>query len=184
MAKTTYKTDSYPYRVYTALLKQIGGDNPQTTTSGSLTVGVTYEITDYQGNDDFTNVGASSNTNLVKFVATGKTPTEWGNVSELTYNTGAPVVTVLENTLGNIWFTYDFNGQYGLYSNLDLFPVAKTFISVASNNDEPYQFKAYRNLSLTNIALQSFENTATGYSQNNGALILGDGGFLEIRVYN
>jgi len=100
------------YKVYTALLTQSGGDDPLTTTGGTLTIGVTYEITNIQTGDDFTNVGASSNTNGVKFVATGTTPTIWTNSSELSYNNGAPVVTVLENSIGNICWSYASTGNY------------------------------------------------------------------------
>ena len=57
-----------PYKVYTALLTQTGGDDPQTISAGTLVVGVTYEITNYQSDDDFTNVGAPLNETGVKFV--------------------------------------------------------------------------------------------------------------------
>jgi hypothetical protein len=105
-----------PYKVYTALLTQSGGDNTASINNGPLTIGVTYEITDYVAGDDFTNVGAPSNENGVKFVATGTDPTNYSQGSELFYNLGAPVVTVLENTIGNIWFTYVDIGRYYLNS--------------------------------------------------------------------
>jgi hypothetical protein len=57
---------------------------PPTATSGLLTIGVTYEITTFETGDDFTNVGAASNANGVTFVATGTTPDDWTNGSELT----------------------------------------------------------------------------------------------------
>lgn len=59
--------------------------NAQTVlTSGPLVVGVTYEITDYIPTDDFTNVGATDNKTGIIFEATGDTPTDWTNGSELT----------------------------------------------------------------------------------------------------
>jgi hypothetical protein len=105
------------YLVYTALLTQNGDDDPQSyinTDNGSLVIGVTYEITNYRSGDNFTNVGAPSNANGVKFVATGTTATSWSGATELNYNNGAPIVTVLENTIGNIWFTYADSGVYKL----------------------------------------------------------------------
>lgn len=53
-------------------------------TSGTLTVGVTYRITAFQAGDDFTNVGAASNATNIEFTATGTTPTDWTNSSEVT----------------------------------------------------------------------------------------------------
>jgi hypothetical protein len=106
------------YKVYTALLTQSGGDDPQSLLSQntpSLTIGVTYRITDDGGSGwDFTNVGAPNNDLNTYFIATGTTPANWGTNGYLTYNTGAPVVTVLENTIGNIWFTYADSGVYRL----------------------------------------------------------------------
>jgi hypothetical protein len=55
-----------------------------TTTSGELVTGQTYKILTYNPGDDFTNVGATSNSTGVSFVATGTTPTVWTNLSELT----------------------------------------------------------------------------------------------------
>ncbi len=104
-------------KVYTALISQSGSSDPQTMTSGTLTVGVTYQITDYISGDDFTNCGAPSNANGVFFVATNDTPTVWSNSSELSYDNGAPVVKVLENTIGNIWFTYTDVGSYIICSD-------------------------------------------------------------------
>lgn len=111
--ESSYKT----YKVYTALLTQSGGDDPQEFVgSGTLTVGVTYLISDNASNPDFTNVGAPNNNVGTYFVATGITPNSWGEAT-LSYNTGAPVVTVLENTIGNIWFTYSSTGTYYCNSN-------------------------------------------------------------------
>jgi len=98
-----------PYKVFTALLTQSGGDNPgifQSLDNGDLVIGVTYEIAFYETGDDFTNIGAPTNANGVKFVATGTTAANWNGSTELNYITGAPVATVLENTIGNVWFEY------------------------------------------------------------------------------
>jgi hypothetical protein len=127
-----------PYKVYTALLTQNGGDNSLYYTDPSegpgLTIGVTYSITDgIQGDDDFTNVGAPSGETYPIFVATGTTPNKWENGTRTYYNTGAPTVTVLENTIGNVWWTYDATGRYYLYSS-SLFTENKTLITYTNNN--------------------------------------------------
>ena len=108
-----------PYKVYTALLTQSGGDNPDSTYSGDLVIGRTYQIFDLGGaaGYDFTNVGAPNNNIDTWFVATGVTPNSWGTNVCLNNNSGAPVVTVLENTIGNIWFIYGVKGLY--YINSD-----------------------------------------------------------------
>ncbi len=65
-----------------------------TATSGTLTVGSTYEITTFVSGDDFTNVGAASNATGVVFTATDDdtdglaTPTTWSNGSTLTQISG------------------------------------------------------------------------------------------------
>jgi hypothetical protein len=102
------------YRVYTALLTQSGGDDPQSITSGVLTKGVTYYGLEPNPGDvwDFSNVGGPKYPDDFQFVATQTAePIAWGN-REMVYNTGAPVVTVLENTIGNVWFNYGAAGVY------------------------------------------------------------------------
>ncbi len=56
---------------------------PANQTSGTLTVGETYQIVSLVAGDDFTNVGATSNTTAVVFTATGTTPSVWTNGSAL-----------------------------------------------------------------------------------------------------
>ena len=112
-----------PYKVFTALLTQSGGGSISFISGGSLTVGQTYTIDNAIG--DFTNVGAPSNDWGISFIATGTTPASWSG-GNLSYNGGAPVATVLENTIGNVWFEYVAAGQYGLKST-SLF-TEKTFI--------------------------------------------------------
>ena len=126
-----------PYKVFTALLTQSGGDDPAVLSNSDLTIGVTYEIkTLSSGSYDFTNVGAPNNDIGTYFVATGTTPNDWGSAS-LNYNPGAPVATILENTIGNIWFQYIDVGRYGIYS-VDLFDDLKTFINGARLSNDNY----------------------------------------------
>jgi len=105
-----------PYKVFTALLTQSGGDDPDSKTDGLTTIGVSYTIANYL-EGDFTIIGAPNNLVGTSFIATGTTP-DWGSTegSELSYNTGAPVATVLENTIGNVWFTYSYPGGYSCSS--------------------------------------------------------------------
>lgn len=130
----TQITPEPAYKVYTALLTQNGVDNPLSISTGLLTIGVTYVINDTVIDMDFTNVGAPNNNVGTYFVATGTNP-NWGTnpleLAILNYNTGAPVATVLENTIGNIWFSYQGNGIYSIYSN-GLFTIDKTWVFSAS----------------------------------------------------
>ena len=54
------------------------------STSGVLVVGTLYQITSFVAGDNFSNVGAPSNTTGAFFYATGTTPTTWSNGSTLT----------------------------------------------------------------------------------------------------
>jgi hypothetical protein len=133
-----------PYQVYTALLTQSGGDDPNgiawNDAPNTLTIGVTYEINVNTGGFDVTNIGSPNNEVGTKFVATGTTPANWGT-GNLYYNNGAPVVKVLENTIGNIWWTYIQDGFYIAYSN-GLFTLNKTFCQgVTSTAEDGTGFK-------------------------------------------
>ena len=116
-----------PYKVFTALLTQSGGSGPNQNSEFPLEVGVSYTI--FSGGayilGDFTNVGAPNNEIGTIFIATGTTPNSWGSNISLSWDTGAPVATVLENTIGNVWFTYDGIGSYLLVSD-NLFVNNKT----------------------------------------------------------
>jgi len=120
------------YRTFIALLTQAGGTDVQTQTSGSLFIGKTYEITILNAGDDFINVGAPSNTIGIKFIATGTTPQNWTNASELTYNNGAPIANIKFNSIGNVWFEFSSDGNYQFKSN-SLFTSYGWFIQPVSN---------------------------------------------------
>ncbi len=170
------------YKVYTALLTQSGGNNPQEFVgSGTLTIGVTYRISDNASNPDFTNVGAPNNNVGTYFVATGTTPTSWGEAT-LEYNTGAPIVTVLENTIGNIWFTYDSLGYYLVNSN-GLFTIGKSWTpTIVIFNDtaglRDGEICEIRQSNSNGYNIATFDQTGAGVdSELNNTPI-------EIRVYN
>lgn len=171
------------YKVYTALLTQSGKDDILNISGGNLTIGVTYYIDD-SGGGDFTNVGAPNNDFGTYFVATGTTPNSWGTLANLLYNTGAPVVTVLENTIGDIWFSYNGFGSYFIQSYDNTFIPEKTFSLIGTPNDitsVPGVFEIFSTTTLgINDAMQllSFDMSST----------LVDGQLyktsIEIRVYN
>ena len=134
------------YKVYTALLTQSGDGNPESIRNSPLVIGRTYMIDSDgvpSGVWDFTNVGAPNNNIGTYFVATGTTPTSWGGPSiVLVYTNGAPVVTVLENTIGNITFSYYDVGDYFAnlpngfpYDKTTVFMQGQSFIQVANNID-------------------------------------------------
>jgi hypothetical protein len=174
-----------PYKVFTALLTQSGSDGAAQGISASpLTVGATYYIEDNGGSGwDFTNVGAPDNNLFTYFVATGTTPNSWGIDGQLAYTPGAPVATVLENTIGNIWFTYAHIGGYCLNSN-SLFTANKTTTAFMPNQytespSDLYNFNGYF-MDESSIKILSYLN----YDVQDGLY----GGFasnsIEIRVYN
>lgn len=170
-----------PYKVYTALLTQSGGDNWSYISSDDiqpLVIGVTYKITANNGGD-FTNVGSPNNDVNTFFIATGTTPNSWGAVgdTEVSYNTGAPIATVLENTIGSIWFTINQDGVYGINSTA-LFTENKTcsFISSSLFPDEGFCY--IDNISTSDtILLSTIDNT---YTYSNDKL---NNTPIEIRVY-
>ncbi len=59
---------------------------------GVLVVGSHYLIVDFHAGDDFTNVGAGSNSSGEIFIATGTTPTVWDHTSNLALLTGAAIL--------------------------------------------------------------------------------------------
>ena len=103
---------------------------------------------------------------------------------QLIYNGGAPVVTVLENTIGNIWFTYNSTGQYYINSN-GLFTINKTISYISPNFvyesfDLPYITHTNVSANEDIIVLKSFDNITPS---NNIIGFIGQY-YLEIRVYN
>ena len=177
------------YKVYTALLTQSGGSNTTGISSGPLTKGVTYKIQLPGG--DFSNVGAPNNDPDTYFVAINNdTPLSYGG-NALLYNTGAPVVTVLENTIGNIVWSYSSAGNY-LATLAGAFTSQKTFFYVSSQASYNTGGQIYGqdirtltritdgivNLNQTNLTFTAGVFSSAG-SVNDFANL-----YLEIRVYN
>jgi len=118
------------YRVFTALLTQNGGSDNQILSSSAVTQGITYFIDGAGSNSDFSNVGGPViGTNSYYFIATNSDIPNDYDGANLLYNTGAPVATVLENTIGNVWFSYNDVGNYVVSSN-GLFIGNKTYLTI------------------------------------------------------
>jgi hypothetical protein len=123
-----------PYTVFTALIKQ-EGDTPNTgnkTGGDDLFLGVTYYISDNGAGVDLTVFGAPNNDAGTYFICTtaGSLPLTIGTLL-LTYGTITPTATILENTIGNIYFEYTGEGIYSIKSD-NLFTLDKTFINGTS----------------------------------------------------
>ena len=168
------------YKVYTALLTQSGGDDPLIIYEGDLTIGVTYSIDATLGPEyDFSNVGGPKYPENFPFVATGTTPNNWG--AELLYNTGAPVVTVLENTIGNIWFSYEASGVY-IINNPEGWDITKVWYGSSGIGESGVLNINPGRVTMsfeTDLIIVCYNNDYT--SAINGQLINTP---IEIRVYN
>ena len=179
----TQLTPTPTYKVFTALLTQSGGSDIRGFYNGGdpLTIGMTYQIIDNGGSGwDFTNIGAPNNDLGTYFIATGITPNSWGIDGQLEGNTGAPVATVLENTIGNVWFSYNDVGFYDCNSN-GLFTLNKEYIVINKSGDEG---SFNKNAITFNYDDTNRIGIITGF---NGEILSNDILFnypIEIRVYN
>ena len=92
-------------------------------------------------------------------------------------STNPPVVIILENTIGNIWFTYDNTGEYRVAS-FGLFTANKTTISIDAygNEGDPSTQISYKYIDKDRFQIFTYK----GRSED-GILIKNR---LEIRVYN
>lgn len=178
----TGTTNILPYKVYTALLTQ-SGDGTSTQTTGTLIIGKRYIITTYVSGDDFTNVAnvisGTINTDGCEFIAIGDTPDDYSNGSTLT-DTGAPVATVLENTIGNIVWTYEGTGQYS--ASVPNFVQEKVliFYGAGTAGANTYVVQAYvNNFSPFGVWIDT-SDSSTGLSADD---VLQETP-IEIRVYN
>ncbi len=167
------------YKVFTALLTQTGPSDELLLSSGAVTIGVTYRISD-ASDGDFSNVGAPNNEASTYFIAiNNEVPNSYGS-AQLIYNPGAPTAIILENTIGNIWFTYLTFGEYTVNSN-NLFIEDKTAVDIDA-------------FSYANILSYSFISNETIFPENminiNSQLSGGPSDSIlaknriEIRVYN
>lgn len=182
-----------PYTVFTALVSQTGGSNPVTIGGEApILLGVTYYIVDNSNAVDLTAFGAPNSNAGTYFICTtaGTLPPDPSIVLE--YNNGAPTATVLENTIGNIWFEYSGEGVYYIISDSQ-FTLDKTFIngtpltgySVLNNFVEVSgAADASRGYFLSQLDPQFIQlNTIRGYGALRDDVLLYPT-CIEIRVYN
>lgn len=173
------------YREFIGLINQSGSDSQDWFTNfdnGYLVIGATYEIANYDTGDDFTNIGAPSNANGVKFVATGHTAVNWNGATQLIYNPGAPIATVLENTIGNIWLTFDSDGEYFINSN-GLFLEGKSWTPTIQIFNDSAELRngeicEIRRINSNQYKISTFDQSGTSI---NGEL---NNTPIEIRVYD
>lgn len=170
-----------PYKVYTALLTQSGGDGVSTILGDeTIQKGISYYISDNLDNEDLTLVGAPNNNPGTYFVATQTVTGAYTLNVALTFNPGAPVVTVLENTVGNVYFTYSEQGVYRI--KLPQFDITKTYYSNGFGNKNHISVSNDRIIMSANPDHETFDiNTFEGDPPAD--FILYDTP-IEIRVYN
>jgi len=97
--------------------------------SGELIEGREYFVRRYFSGDDFTNIGGDNATNTT-FTATGTTPANWSNFTEIMdVLNSAPVPTVHIDDFANpIEWRYHGEGQYVGYLE-NAFPRDKTYLN-------------------------------------------------------
>jgi len=177
-------TNTKPYKVYTALLTQSGGNDPLTVGQDeNIFAGITYLISNNDANFNFIPYGAPNNNVGTYFICNQNGSIDTFDLVNLEYNTGAPVVTVLENTIGNIWFAYNGIGGYLLYRDSDFIP--KKVFAILTNNlsgniglvgdNMALGFECYPNAPYIGI------NSTTNGVVTDGVLYNTP---IEIRVYN
>ncbi|CAB5218526.1 hypothetical protein UFOVP217_31 [uncultured Caudovirales phage] len=168
------------YAVYSGLLTQNGESNVITLgTPTALIVGVTYYISVLEFGDDFTNVGAVTNTVGERFIATGTTPIQW-TFSELLYDEATPEILLFQNELNTpLYWEYKNEGVYWLKSPDGIFDDTKTMAFLqATNGNTPASIGIwYRVLNVNTIEVQVIMN---GTGNVNSYLI---GSPIEIRIY-
>jgi hypothetical protein len=168
-----------PYKVFTGRVTQNGGSVFQNRNAGgTLTKGVTYTIIS-NGGYDFIPLGAPSNTVGTYFICNQTITTGLGIPFDLQFNTGAPVIDILENTIGNIWFTYNGGGNY-LINSTGKFTLGKIWAVagpvIAGTVLAPVVIDSYSgNINYMLIYYLTGGIVPDGYLQNIP---------IEIRVYN
>jgi hypothetical protein len=172
--------------VYTALLTQSGNDNNNTTYGNAgIIKGITYYISTNPDNYDLTIYGSPNNIEGTSFIANQTITLPYTNTLQLNFNDGAPVANVLENTIGNVWFGFNSNGEYNIFFNPSASEnkIYSTIEQFSTNLDGQGNLRNgifTIDSSTIRINTQSSGDGKTWDFQNN---IL-DNTPIEIRVYN
>jgi len=89
-------------------------------TNGPLIIGVEYTITNYMPFDDFTNVGAVNNQTWEVFTATGDTPTDYSNGSDLTHQSThirLPYDCEIKVVVGGVFRLFYYDSSFNLIND-------------------------------------------------------------------
>jgi hypothetical protein len=170
-----------PYKAFSCLLTQKQNPSEETLVQDPLTIGVTYRIVnDPEGVvGDFTNVGAPNNEDGTYFIATGEDPNSWGD-SVLEWNMGVPVVQVLENDLGHVWFEFIGSGEFNIVSGNGSFTPGKTAFIDSTSYLPGIDIVAIGYTYLYPDAITFTTSVSNGPDQK----LVVRPTFVEIRVYN
>lgn len=116
------------------LIMRFSRNSGTTINSGDLVIDETYEITNYQGSDDFSNVAdvisGDINTNGCIFIATGTTPTEWSSNSTLTELTSYDEYHTVKFTQ----WTQNNNGGGFSYERTKVYPTVDSTVYFTKTN--------------------------------------------------
>ena len=171
----TQITPTPSYKVFTALLTQSGGDDLKFMQGdgggdiSSATKGTTVQIFANINNINYSSIGAPNSNVGTYFILTQDiTLSNLDNDTIFSLNIGAPVATVLENTIGNIWFTYNDVGNYSANSD-GLFTADKTYPFFGGYYSGENWICSYGNTNIIELI-----------GSNNGSLYTIP---IEIRVY-
>jgi hypothetical protein len=184
------EVNSKPYKVFTALLTQSGGDDPRYMQGdgggdiSSATKGTTVQIFANLNNINYSSIGAPNSNVGTYFILTQDiTLSNLDNETVFAINTGAPVATILENTIGNVWFTYVDIGYYVVNSD-GLFTTNKS-IGICMPNQYVESPTDLYNYQILNSGANHFAlNSAYNYIPTDGYLGSYAQNSIEIRVYN
>lgn len=179
-----YTKGSSSYKVFTALLTQDGPSVPFATEgSENIYKGVTYRIGKNLNNYDLTIYGAPNNEVETYFISNADATLTASDDLILYSDQGAPVVKILENTIGDVWFVYNEFGQYNIVSN-GLFSLNKT-----TGNNAIFYDGGVDSLCGMHISDFSINSISIYCTRNLGGVpnyqdSLFNNVFIEIRVYN
>lgn len=166
--------ESNTTKSYVGLITQTGSHNTVVWNT-PLVIGNTYIVGFLQSPDDFSNVGYVEND--VPFVATGTTPTSWGQFASgvIEVNPSAsPSIEVIENTLGiTLTASCRNSTSFFLNSNLPVFLQNKTLLSPAGCKN------SYGIAGFGMVRLNDYQLVAPVFS-----LGITEPFTVEIKVYN
>jgi hypothetical protein len=156
------------------LIMHFQHDSGTTLSSGNLVIGETYEIADYQSDDDFSNIAdvisGVINTNGCIFTATGTEPTTWSFGSVLTELTSYDEYYTVKFTQWTQGYQEYSNGGGFSYERTKVYPsIGSTVYFTKSNYTSQVdviipgrlEIKRGNNGGIFNVVLESNWNSST-----------------------